>query len=113
MPSENVVYLHEKTLRPFLNLRKFTRKPFRRATIFSCQNRYYAGLTQNISKGGVFIETRNQFTEGQIIKMVFSHTKIEKGVMLKGQVVHLNRRGFGLKFLSLVKGGQEYHLNSA
>jgi hypothetical protein len=110
MPSENVVYLHEKTLRPFLNLRKFTRKPFRRATIFSCQNRYYAGLTQNISRGGVFIETRNQFAEGQIIKLVFSHTKIEKGVMLKGQVVHLNRRGFGLKFLSLIKNGKAYQL---
>ena len=113
MPSENVVYLHEKTPKPFINLRKFTRRPFRRATIFACQNRYYAGLTQNISKGGVFIETRNRFAEGQVIKLVFSHTKIEKGVMLKGQVIHLNRRGFGLKFLSLVKGGQEYHLNSA
>jgi hypothetical protein len=113
MPYENVVYLHEKTQKPFVDLRKYARKPFRRATIFTCQNRYYAGLTQNISRGGVFIETRNRFAEGQIIKLVFSHTKIEKGVMLKGQVVHLNRRGFGLKFLSLVKGGQEYQLNTA
>jgi Tfp pilus assembly protein PilZ len=67
-------------------------------------------LTQNISKGGVFIETRNRFAAGQIVKLVISHTKIEKGVMLKGQIVHLNRRGFGLKFLSLIKGGQEYQL---
>ena len=113
MPNENVVYLHERTTKRFNNLRKFTRRPFRRATVFACQNRYYAGLTQNISKGGVFIETHNRFAKGQIITLVISRTKIEKGVMLKGQVVHLNRRGFGLKFLSLVKGGQEYHLNSA
>ena len=110
MPTENVVYLHERITKRFVNLRKFYRKPFRRATIFACQNRYYAGLTQNISKGGVFIETRNRFAEGQIITLVISHTKIEKGVMLKGRVVHLNRRGFGLKFLSLIKGGQEYQL---
>lgn len=110
MPPENVVYLHENPPRPFINLRKFTRKPFRRATIFACQNRYYAGLTQNISKGGVFIETRNRFGEGHIVTLVISGTKIEKDVMLKGQVVHLNQRGFGLKFLSLLKGGKEYQL---
>ena len=113
MPNENVVYLHERTTKRFNNLRKFTRRPFRRATIFACQNRYYAGLTQNISKGGVFIEARNRFAAGQIVKLVISRTKIRKGVMLKGQVVHRNRRGFGLKFLSLIKDGKEYHLNLA
>ena len=110
MPYENVVYLRDRAAKPFINLRKFPRKPFRRATIFACQNRYYAGLTQNISKGGVFIETRSRFAEGQMITLVISRTKIQKGVMLRGQIVHLNRRGFGLKFLSLIKGGQEYPL---
>ncbi len=110
MPHENLVHLHDRAAKPFINLRKFNRKPFRRATIFACQNRYYAGLTRNISKGGVFIETRNHFSEGQIITLVISGTKIEKGVMLKGQVVHLNRRGFALKFLSLIKNNKEYHL---
>ena len=113
MAYENVVYLHERAEKRFVNLRKFNRKPLRRATIFACQNRYFAGLTQNISKGGVFIETRTRFTEGQIITLVISRTKIEKGVMLKGQVIHRNRRGFGLKFLSLLKDGKEYHLNFA
>ena len=110
MPIGNVVYLHERKIRPLINLRKFPRKPFRRATIFACQNRYYAGLTQNISKGGVFIETRNRFVEGQIVTLVISRTKIEKGVMLKGRVIHLSRRGFGLKFVSLIKDGREYQL---
>jgi len=47
---------------------------------------------------------------GQIIKLVISRTKIEKGVMLKGEVVHLRREGFGLKFLSLLKDKKEYHI---
>ena len=110
MPYENVVYLHQKARKPFVNLRKFPRKPFRRATIFACQNRYYAGLTHNISKGGVFIVTQNQFAKGQIVTLVISRTKIEKGVMLKGQIVHQNPRGFGLKFMSLLKDGKEYNL---
>ena len=86
MAYENVVFLHEKITKRVTNLRKFTRKPFRRATIFACQNRYYAGLTQNISKGGVFIETRNRFSAGQIVKLVISHTKIEKASCSKAKL---------------------------
>jgi hypothetical protein len=107
MEPENMVYPYESVAKGVIDLRRFARKPFRRATIFACQNRYYAGLTKNISKGGIFIETRNQFLPGQIITLVISRTKIEKGVMLKGEVVHLRPEGFGLKFLSLLKDGKE------
>ena len=110
MEPENVVYLHERGANRIIDLRRFTRKPFRRATIFACQNRYYAGLTKNISKGGIFIETRNPFALGQIITLVISRTKIEKGVMLKGEVVHKRPEGFGLKFLSLLKKGKEFKI---
>ena len=110
MELENLVSRHERGVKRFLDLRRYTRKPFRRATIFASQERYYAGLTNNFSNGGIFIETRNRFAEGQIITLVISRTKIEKGVMLKGEVVHLRREGFGLKFLSLLKNGKEYHL---
>jgi hypothetical protein len=110
MESENLVSPHERGVKRFLDLRRYTRKPFRRTTIFASQDRYYTGLTKNISKGGIFIETRNRFAEGQIITLVISRTKIEKGVMLKGEVVHLRHAGFGLKFLSLLKDGKEYHL---
>ena len=108
MQPENMVYLQKGEARGVIDLRRFTRKTFRRATIFACQNRYYAGLTKNISKGGIFIETRNPFAIGQIITLVISRTKIEKGVMLKGEVVHLRPEGFGLKFLSLLKDGKEF-----
>jgi hypothetical protein len=110
MQPETTVYLHERGANSVIDLRRFTRKPFRRATIFACQNRYYAGLTKNISKGGIFIETRNPLAIGQIITLVISRTKIEKGVMLKGEVVHLQHEGFGLKFLSLLKNGREFHI---
>ena len=111
MEPENMVYLYESRLKGVIDLRRFTRKPFRRPTIFACQDRYYAGLTKNISKGGIFIETRNQLPPGQIMTLVISRTKIEKGVMLKGEVVHRGPEGFGLKFLSLLKNGKEYNIN--
>jgi hypothetical protein len=110
MQPENVVFLHERGANSVIDLRRFTRKPFRRATIFACQNRYYAGLTKNISKGGIFIEMRNPLAIGQNITLVISGTKIEKGVMLKGEVVHMCPEGFGLKFLSLLKEGKEFKI---
>jgi Tfp pilus assembly protein PilZ len=79
------------------DLRKFPRRILTRAVLFTAQNRYFAATTTNISKGGVFIETRDKFKKGQTITLVIAHTKITKGVMLKGIVVHLRRQGFGLK----------------
>ena len=110
MEPGSAVFLHERGAKRVTDLRRFTRKPLRRATIYACQNRYYAGLTKNISKGGIFIETRNPLRIGQIATLVISRTKIEKGVMLKGEVVHLRPEGFGLKFLSLLKEGKEFHI---
>jgi len=110
MEINNAVYPYDRGEKSVINLRRFARKPFRRATIFVCQNRYFSGIIANISKGGLFIETRNCFLPGQIIKLVISRTKIGKGVMLTGEVVHLRREGFGLKFLSLLKDRKEYHI---
>jgi Tfp pilus assembly protein PilZ len=93
------------------DLRKFPRKILTRAILFTAQNRYFAATTTNISKGGVFIETRDKFKKDQIITLVIARTKITKGVMLKGRVVHLKKQGFGLKFLSLLKNGKEYKLD--
>ena len=92
------------------DLRKFPRRMSTRAVLFTAQNRYFAATTTNISNGGVFIEARDKFKKGQTITLVIARTKITKGVMLKGRVVHLKRQGFGLKFLSLLKKGKEYKL---
>ena len=110
MEPEGAIYLHERGAKSVIDLRRFSRRPFRRATIFTDNSRYYAGLTKNISKGGIFIETRNPFAIGQIITLVISRTKIEKGVMLKGEVVHRRPNGFGLKFISLLQNGKEFKI---
>ena len=110
MGPDTVTYLYERGAKSVIDLRRFKRKPFRRATIYACQNRYYTGLTKNISKSGILIETRNPIEIGQIVTLVISRTKIEKGVMLKGKVVHNSPEGFGLKFLSLLQHGKEFRI---
>jgi len=96
-------------LRKGQDLRKFPRKISKRAVFFTAQNRYFAAITKNISNGGIFIETREKFSKGQIITLVIARTKITNGTMLKGKVVHVKKEGFGLKFTSLIK--KKKHIN--
>jgi Tfp pilus assembly protein PilZ len=84
-------------------LRRHPRRSYPKTVFFTSQNQYYEGLTHNISKGGIFIETKNKFSVGQIIKLVIPGTKIDKNVMLKGEIIHVNQRGVGVKFKSLLK----------
>ena len=66
-------------------------------------NQDYKGLISNISRGGAFIETRGKFKTGQIIKLIIPGTKIDKGRMLKGEVLHFNQTGVGIIFKSIIK----------
>jgi len=88
------------------DLRRHPRRSYQKAVLFTSQNEYYEGLTNNISNGGVFIETSDTFSVGQIIKLVIPGTKIDKGVMLKGEVVHVKPKGVGVKFKSLLNKGK-------
>ena len=88
------------------DLRRHPRRPYRKKVLFTSQNQYYEGLTNNISNGGVFIETKDELSLGQIIKLVIPGTKIDNGVMLKGEVIHINSDGAGVKFKSLLKKGK-------
>jgi Tfp pilus assembly protein PilZ len=84
-------------------LRRHPRRSYPKTVFFMSQSQYYEGLANNISKGGIFIETKDKFSVGQIIKLVIPGTKIDKNVMLKGEIIHVNQRGVGVKFKSLLK----------
>lgn len=84
-------------------LRRHPRRSYPKTVFFMSQSQYYEGLANNISKGGIFIETKDKFSVGQIIKLVIPGTKIDKNVMLKGEIKHVNQTGVGVKFKSLLK----------
>jgi hypothetical protein len=88
------------------DLRRHPRRSYRKTVLFTSQNQYYEGLTTNISNGGIFIETNDKLSVGQIIKLVIPGTKIDKGVMLKGEVIHVKPKGVGVKFKSLLNKGK-------
>jgi hypothetical protein len=89
------------------DLRKHQRKFYHKTVLFTSQNQYYEGLANNISNGGIFIATKDKFSVGQIIKLVIPGTKIDKGVMLKGEVIHVKPKGVGVKFKGLLNKGKQ------
>ena len=85
------------------DLRRHPRRSYRKTVLFASQNQYYEGLANNVSNGGIFIETNDRLSVGQIINLVIPGTKIDKGIMLKGEVIHVQPKGVGVKFKSLLK----------
>ena len=84
-------------------MRRFPRKHYSNSVYFTSHNNYFEGLIHNISKNGMFIQTRDNFNEGQIVRLVIPGTKIDNGTMLKGEIKHLNRKGIGVQFKSVLK----------
>jgi Tfp pilus assembly protein PilZ len=85
-------------------LRKNSRKPCAKSAYFASQNKYYKGVIKNINRGGAFIETKAKFSTGQKLKLVAPGTK--EYILLRGEIIHINQVGFGLKFKSILKKGK-------
>jgi Tfp pilus assembly protein PilZ len=84
-------------------MRRFPRKHYSNSVYFTSQNNYFEGLIHNISKNGMFIETKDSFNEGQTVRLVIPGTKIDHGTMLKGEIKHLSRKGIGVQFKRILK----------
>jgi len=62
----------------------------------------FTDFIQNISNGGVFIQTDANFYIGQQITMTFSLPKVEKDITVSGKVVRCDSQGIGVKFDELL-----------
>lgn len=85
------------------DLRKHPRRAYSKPVYFTSENQFYKGLTRNISRHGVFVKTKGNFNVGQTVRLVIPGTKIDNGVMLKGEVIHFSQAGIGVKFKTLLK----------
>jgi Tfp pilus assembly protein PilZ len=61
---------------------------------------YFTNFIRDISNGGVFIETHAPFYVGQELKMNFSLPEVEIPISIGGEVVRVDSRGIGVKFIS-------------
>ncbi len=85
------------------DLRRFGRKRMAASVYFTARDCLFKGLIRDVSRSGIFIETRNRLTVGRVIRLVVPGTKFDNGVMLKGRIVHRSYSGFGVKLLGIHK----------
>ena len=79
--------------------RKFPRVTYVGPVFFrSDKQKFKKGLIINISRSGVFIETKNKYFLGQAIELVIPNKKIDKRLRIKGWIVRLNQTGIGVTF---------------
>ena len=83
---------------PSKGKRKHYRKPFFMVVDYTTQGHAYRGFIQNISPGGVFIETPMSFSVGQELSMTFALPTCQKHIKISGEVVRTSPQGIGVKF---------------
>jgi len=53
---------------------------------------------QNISEGGVFIETAYPFRINKRLSLIFSLPGVKDSINIKGKIVRVDHQGIGVKF---------------
>jgi len=99
MPEdEQRTLLKDLEEKPFEGRRKHVRKPFLMAVDYSTQDHVYKDFIQDISTGGVFIQTHMPFTVGQEVSLTFPLPNYQKHIKVTGEVVRSTTQGVGVKF---------------
>jgi len=78
---------------------------------YATEGRAYKDYIQDISAGGVFIETRMPFSVGQEVSLSFPLPDHEKYIRITGEVVRTSPQGIGVKF-KMVDQDQETMIRS-
>jgi hypothetical protein len=72
------------------------RKSYSGNIFFTTKNGFNEGRLKNFSRYGLFIETKENLSEGEIITIALPHL-IGKNVKCKGQIMWRNKQGCGIE----------------
>lgn len=78
--------------------REFQRASCLEPVYYCTEDRLYKDFFNNISAGGLFIETREPFTVNQQISLAFSFPGTQHPFKITGTVVRIASEGIGIKF---------------
>jgi len=84
--------------------RRYDRKSFFMVIDYALKDRAYRDFIQDISEGGIFVETRNKFPVGQLISMTFPIPGHSGQVKIKGLIVRNTSNGIGVTFYPPSRG---------
>ena len=83
--------------------RKFARRPYFMPVDFATGDRAFNGYIQNISSGGLLIETRQPLSIGQQVILSFLRPKSREHIKVGGEVVRKVPNGLGVKFNACIE----------
>jgi len=72
------------------------RKPYSGNIFFTSKDGLNEGRLKNVSRHGMFIETRVGLSVGEIITIALPHLK-DKNIKCKGQIIWQNNQGCGVE----------------
>jgi Tfp pilus assembly protein PilZ len=83
------------------------------AVDYSTKDRVYQDFINNLSNGGVFIETSAPFHVGQALSMTFSVPSLNKTFKIAGTIARTEQDGIGVQFLRKLTLYQKELIHSA
>jgi Tfp pilus assembly protein PilZ len=96
-----------------LDYREDSRIPCFLPVDYSTQDRVYQDFINNLSNGGVFIETSAALAAGQALSMIFNVPALSKSFKISGKIVRSERDGIGVKFDKKLTPYQKELIHSA
>lgn len=78
--------------------REYERKPYSAVVNYTVNAEAYTDSIQDISAGGVFIQTVKSFSEGQEVSMTFPLPISEENINVRGEIARIADIGIGVKF---------------
>jgi Tfp pilus assembly protein PilZ len=90
--------LTELELRLSKERRCHTRKPFMTVVDFASQGRAYREFIQNLSSGGIYIQTSCSFSAGQDVVLAFSFPGDQEYLKINGCISRVANTGIGVQF---------------
>ena len=66
--------------------------------MFTVGSDEYRGIVLDLSGGGCFIETSDEFTTGQEIAIRMKRSKDAKTILVRGRIARIEPNGIGIQF---------------
>ncbi|HHP7234015.1 MAG TPA: PilZ domain-containing protein [Desulfobacterales bacterium] len=83
--------------------RRHSRRLYYRFVYFLCDEKYYEGVTKDISSGGLFIRTRGKLQVGMLLSLTLPKNPFEKERTIEAEVVRVEPGGIGVKIRTILK----------
>jgi Tfp pilus assembly protein PilZ len=96
-----------------LDYREDSRIPCFLPVDYSTTDRVYQDFINNLSSGGVFIETSASLKAGQTIALIFTVPSLQKSFKISGTIVRTEQDGIGVKFNKKLTAYQKELIHSA